>query len=108
MDGDSIAERVAPLALDRLAMARIERCQEVVETAVVAIVPMELLVGPLQESKSAQEFPFGFGREGEVRGGCLRCLAQGDEPAGQNSADLVRIFAVSDQQARAGDRGKRN
>ena len=56
VDGDAGGERLAPFALDRLAVARIERGEEIVEALVAVIVPVELLVGALQESVLGQKF----------------------------------------------------
>src|SRR5712692_2459255 len=57
LDFDAAGQRLAPLLLDRLALARIERGQIVVEIAVALVCPMELLADPLQEAG------FGKGRE---------------------------------------------
>ncbi len=48
-DGDD-HERITPLALDRLAVARIQGGEEVVEGRKALIVPVELLVGALEEA----------------------------------------------------------
>ena len=60
VDRDAGRERLAPLALDRLALARGERGEEVVEGGVAVIVPVELLVGALQEAGSPRSFAFGL------------------------------------------------
>ena len=54
------------LALDRLAMARIEGAEKIVETGKTGVVPVKLLIGPLQESVGGEKFPFGFARKGDV------------------------------------------
>ena len=48
--GDAGRERVAPLAPDGLALARRERLEERVEARVAVVLPMELLVGAMQEA----------------------------------------------------------
>ncbi len=68
VDRDAVRHRVAPLALDRLAVARIERGEEIVETGVTLVVPVELLVGALQETVFGEELPFRLAREGDVSG----------------------------------------
>src|SRR5207244_13259586 len=65
---DAGRERLAPLALDRLALARRERAEEVVESRVVRILPVELLVVALEETKLAEHAPFALRGEGPVHG----------------------------------------
>ena len=81
-------QRVAPLALDRLAMARIEGGEEIVEGAVALIVPVELLVGALQEAMFGEKFPFGFAGKGDVNRGGLGGLAQRHQPARQRASAM--------------------
>ena len=50
MHGDAVLQRVAALALDGLALARRQRLEESVERGVAGVLPMELLVGALQEA----------------------------------------------------------
>ena len=52
---DAGRERFLALAADGLALARGERGQEIVEAGVAGIVPMELLVGALQEAALAEQ-----------------------------------------------------
>ena len=66
MDRDARGQRLAPLALDRLAVARIQRAEKIVETAVALVVPVKLLVGSLQEVMLGEEFLFGLARKGDV------------------------------------------
>ncbi len=63
---DAVFERLAPLALDRLALARRERAEEIVERRVVRILPMELLVGALEEAEFAEQTLLAFRRERDM------------------------------------------
>ena len=55
---DAGLKRLLALAADGLALARGEAGKEVVETGVAGILPMELLVGALQEAALAERAPF--------------------------------------------------
>ena len=101
-------ERLAPFALDRLAVARIEGGEEIVETAVALVVPVELLVVALQEAVLGQKLPFGFARKGDVNRRRVGGAAERDQTARQGVADAVGIDAVADQQARSGGRREGN
>ena len=61
------ATRLAALALDRLAMARIEAGEEIVEGRKILVVPVKLLVGALQEAVLGEKFPLAFARERHMR-----------------------------------------
>ena len=102
------ATRLAALALDRLAMARIEAGKEIVEGRKTLVVPVKLLVGALQEAVLGEKFPFGFAREGHMHRRGLADAAQRDEAACERRADLLAIDVVADQEARAGRRRERN
>ena len=58
MHADAGGERVRALAANGLALARGERGQERIERVVAGILPMELLVGALEEAALAQQLPF--------------------------------------------------
>src|ERR1700722_11318908 len=60
---DACRQRLAPLALDRLAVTRIEGGEEILEAAITLVMPVELLVGTLQEALFGEKFPLGFARE---------------------------------------------
>ena len=68
---DAGRQRLLALAADGLALARGERGQEVVEAGIAGILPMELLVGALQEAALAERAPFRLGQEGDVGRGQL-------------------------------------
>jgi hypothetical protein len=51
----------------RLALARGERGQEIVEGGVARIVPVELLVGALEEVAGSEPVPLVFAQEGDVQ-----------------------------------------
>ena len=63
---DAGLKRLLALAADGLALARGEAAKEVVEAGVAGILPMELLVGALQEAALAERAPFRLGQEGDV------------------------------------------
>ena len=63
VDRDSSSDGLTALALDRLAMARVERGKEIVKAAKTVIVPVKLLIGALQEAVLGQKLPFRFARE---------------------------------------------
>ena len=86
----------------------LRRGEEIVEAAVILVVPMELLIGPLQEAVARQQFPFGFACECHVHGRGFRRLAKPNETSRQSAADFVLIDVVADQEARAGRRRKGN
>jgi hypothetical protein len=62
------ADNLAALALDGLAVARVQGGEEIIEGVVALIVPVELLVGPLQEAVFGQELPLRLARKGDVDG----------------------------------------
>ena len=57
---------VAPLAPQHLALARRQRAEEIVETRVAGILPVELHAEPLQPAGLAQFLPFRLGAERDV------------------------------------------
>src|SRR5689334_1050201 len=67
VNADVGRDRLAALSLDRLAMARIETAEKIVEGRKTLVVPVKLLVGPLQEAVLAQKFPLGLARECHMR-----------------------------------------
>ena len=52
---------------------------------------MELLVGPLQESKLPKETEFRFGRKGDMDAGGSIDIAQLDQTPRKHAADLVSV-----------------
>ena len=67
VDRDALdGQRLAPFALDRLAVARVQGGEKIVEAMVALIVPVELLVGPLQKTVFGQKLPFAFAGKGDV------------------------------------------
>ena len=66
MNRNAVGQRIAPFALDRLAMARVEGAQKILETAIALVMLVKLLVVALQESVFAQKLPFGFACEGHM------------------------------------------
>ena len=91
-----------------LRLREAKRAEEVVEAGVAGILPMELLVGALQEAALAERAPFRLGQEGDVR---RRQLARGgdlDQGIGEAAAHRFGQRAGAGEQARAGHRGERH
>ena len=101
-------QRVLALAADGLALARGEADEEIVEAVVARVLPVELLVGALQEAALAERAPFGFGQEGDV--GRRQIIVLGDlgERLRQAPAHGVGELAGPGEQARAGHRRERH
>ena len=102
VDRDSGGDRLAPFALDRLAVARIQRGQEIVERPVAGIVPVKLLVVAQQEAVPAQKLCLCLAGKRHMHGGGVGRVAQRHQPARQRGSDPLAIDAVADQQPRAG------
>ena len=96
---DAIGQRVVALAADGLALTRRKRGEEVVERGVAGILPVELLVGALQETEFAEETKFRLGGEGDVDTGGAVDAAQFDQSGGERLARLIRIRTRAHQQA---------
>ena len=90
------------LALDRLALARRQRAEEIVERRVAAVLPVELLVGALEEAVPAEQVPFGFRRERDVHRRRLAHARQFDQACRQRLADRVGGLARGDEQPPSG------
>ena len=82
--------------------------EEIVEAAIAGILPVELLVGALQEAELAQEAVFVFGREGDVYAGRAVDAAKLDEPAGERLARIARVRTGPHQEPAAGRRRERH
>src|SRR4029077_13373865 len=104
--GDAVGQGIAAFATDGLALARRERGEEFIETAVVRILPVELLVGAAQEAAFAEELAFRFGGEGDVNAGSLVDPAELDQACGERLAG--DIGARLDQEAASGGRRERH
>jgi hypothetical protein len=104
MHVDAILERILAFASDRLALARGKRDEEILEAAVAGILPVELLIGALQESEFAQEAVFGLGRERDMHPRSAIDAAELDKPAGQCSAGVACPRAGPHQEPAAGRR----
>ena len=68
-DLDAAAQRLAPLFADRLALARGERARKSSKLAIAFVLPMELLVGALEETQLAGKLPFVARGEGDMQRG---------------------------------------
>ncbi len=101
-------ERVAPLAPDRLALARGECAEEILERRKAAVLPVKLLIVALEEAALAEQRPFRFRHEGDVRRGRLAQPAELDKALGERGFRQHRLRARRDQQAAAGRRGERH
>ena len=72
------------LAADGLALACRERRKEFIERGIAGILPVELLVGALQETEFAEEAKFRLGGEGDMDTGGAVDAAQ----VGSSRVDL--------------------
>src|SRR5580704_3819739 len=92
LDRDFALEGVASLAFDRLALARGERAQEIVEIGVAVAKEMELLAIADQKAVFRQPFRILDGREGDVDRRRLGLFAQlAERPDQRLSRALGRI-----------------
>ena len=105
---DAVGQCVVALAADGLALARGERGEEVVERRVAGVLPVELLVGALQETEFAEETKFRLGGEGDVDAGGAVDAAQLNQAGGERLAHVIRIRTRAHQQAPSGRRRKRH
>src|SRR2546423_11716554 len=98
VDGDSSGSGLAPFTLDRLAVARVQRGQEIVKSRVAFMVPVKLLVVALQEAVRPQKLRFRLAGEGDVHGGGIGRIAERLQAARERGSDLLAIDPVADQQ----------
>ena len=68
-------------------MPRIEGAKEILERPIAFVVPVELLVGALQESIFGEECPFLLARECDVHRRGFGRVAQRNQSGGERSAD---------------------
>jgi hypothetical protein len=99
---DAGRERVRAFAANDFALARGERRQERIESAIAGILPMELLMGALEEAALAQQFPFRRGGEGDVDRGRVRAPADVDQRVGEGGPNGLRLRPRARQQPAAG------
>ncbi len=97
-------QRVAALAADRLALARGERVEEVVEVAIALVDEVELPVGARQIAVFGKLLLLGFSGEGDVQRGGAELGGQRGAGGGEQRAVLAGVAARPDQQAPAGHR----
>ena len=102
------ASGLAPFALDRLAVTRVQRGQEIVKRPVAFIVPVKLLVVAQQEAVLAQKLRFRLAGKGHMHGGGVGRVAQRHQAARERGSDLLAIDAIADQQPWAGGGRKRH
>ena len=109
VDGDAVRQRVAPLALDRLAMARIERGEEIVERCRSPDCASGT-AGRCAAGSRARQGMFHSASRAKVTWTEEASVAShsADQPAGQRGRRCVRVDAVADQQPRSGGRRERN
>ncbi len=74
LDGDAVAERLGAFLAHRLALARGEGGEEIVEGGVAVVVPVKLLIGALEEAGVAERLPLAFVEEGDVQRGGAEAL----------------------------------
>ena len=102
LDRDVAIQRVAPLALDRLALARGERAQEIVEGRIAVAGEMELLAGANQKPGASQPLGILDRREGEMDGRRLGLSAQSAQACDQRVARALGRVG-GDQEPASGD-----
>src|SRR5262245_5045570 len=108
MHADAGGERILALAPDGLALTRGERRQERVERVVAGILPVELLVGALEEAAAPEQLPFRLGREGDVHRGRMRAPADVDQRIRERRTHRLGLRSWAREQPRAGRRGERH
>jgi hypothetical protein len=101
-DSDAGGERFFALAADDLALARIERGEEILERRVAVVLPMELLVGALQIAARAQRLPFGLRQKRHVRGREFALPGDFGERIAECEPHLLGERAGAGEEARAG------
>ena len=106
VDGDPGGGGLAPFALDRLAVTRVQRGQKIVKGPVAFIVPVKLLVVALQEAVRPQKLRFRLRGEGYMHGGGVGRVAQRHQAARQRGSDPLAVDAIADQQPWAGGGGE--
>ncbi len=92
------------LLADRLALARIERREEIVERAVAVVVPVILHAQAREEPDLLKQVAFRAAREGDVQRGHAGILDRRDQGGDQGRPRLALLPPGADQQARPGDR----
>src|SRR5215467_6308624 len=96
---DPVGERIVAFAANRLALARGERAQKILETAEAAIFPVKLLIGTLQVTEFSEQAEFRFGRKCDVHARRAGNLADFDQAAGQRASDRIFLRAGTDQKS---------
>ena len=108
MHADPGRERVRPLATDGLSLAGGERRKKRLEARVTGVLPVELLVRTLEVAACAEEFPFRFGREGDVNRGAAGTPTHVRERIGEMRAHGIGLRARSREQPAACCRRERH
>ncbi len=67
LDGDAGAKRFAALFLQRLALARRQGGEEIVEVCISRIQPMELLIGAPQKVRAAMPVPLLLAQKSQMQ-----------------------------------------
>src|SRR5205085_2071043 len=84
------------------------RREEILERAVAGIVPVELLVGALEEPALAEQAPFVLRREGDVNRGGLAQAGKLDEPRRQARPYAVGAWSRRREKPAPGRRRERH
>ena len=105
---DAGRQRVLAFAADGLALARGKPGEEIVEGGVALVLPVELLVGALQEAAATERRPFRLGEKGYVRGGEVVGLGDFGERVGEGALHDFGERAGRREQARTGCRRERH
>ena len=103
LDGDALAQGVAALAPDRLALARGQGTEEILEPCIALVGPVKLLVDPLEHTDLPGLLPLALAHEGDMDRGGLGLRPEGTQSGDEGRGGLVHILPRGDQEARAGD-----
>ena len=95
------------LLADGLALAALERAEEVVEARVAAVVPVVLHALALEQARGGEGVPLRLAAEGDVERGDAELLGRADQAARQRRAHL-RAGTRRQQQARPRHRRERH
>src|SRR5207245_10192731 len=89
VDADAVDQRLATLLLHRLSLARGKRGEEVVIVRKAFVEEMELLIGPVKETRRLQRRYVGLRRESDVRGRHTKLVGHQFQASGKSGPHRV-------------------
>ena len=107
-DFHAVRVRLAAFLADRLALARGQPGEEIVEGFIAPVVPVKLLSHAPQEPRLAEGLPLVLGAEGNVKGRNPVVLGQLHQPGRQHQPGLLLLRTRPNHEARPGDRCERH